>query len=73
MRMFKRAAGIAMMAGLIIGPVAASLRRRAIGSALAGTYVLAVLVLFWYFYPILSGKIIPYSDWLSHMWYSGWI
>lgn len=64
---------IVLCLGLIIGPVAASLRRRAIGSALAGTYVLAVLVLFWYFYPILSAKIIPYSQWLSHMWYTGWI
>ena len=27
-------------------------------------------MLFWYFYPILAGKIIPYSDWLSHMWYT---
>lgn len=64
---------IVLCLGLIIGPAAASRRRRAIGSALAGSYVLAVLVLFWYFYPILSGKIIPYSSWLSHMWYTGWI
>jgi dolichyl-phosphate-mannose-protein mannosyltransferase len=64
---------IVLCLGLIIGPVAASLRRRAIGSAVAGAYVLAVLVLFWYFYPILSAKIIPYSSWLSHMWYTGWI
>lgn len=64
---------IVLCLGLIIGPVAASLRRRAIGSALAGTYLLAVLVLFWYFYPILAAKVIPYSSWISHMWYSGWI
>jgi len=64
---------IVLCLGLIIGPVTASLRRRAIGSALAGTYVLAVVALFWYFYPILAGKIIPYSSWLSHMWYHGWI
>jgi len=64
---------IVLCLGLIIGPAAASLRRRAIGSALAGTYVLAVLVLFWYFLPILSAQIIPYSSWLSHMWYTGWI
>src|SRR5215831_15596924 len=38
---------IVLCLGLIIGPVAASLRRRAIGSTLAGIYVLAVLVLFW--------------------------
>jgi dolichyl-phosphate-mannose--protein O-mannosyl transferase len=64
---------IVLCLGLLIGPASAWWVRRAIGSALVGIYVLAVLVLFWYFYPILAGKIIPYSEWLSHMWYSGWI
>jgi len=64
---------IVLCLGLIIGPATARLTRRAIGSALAGVYVLAVLVLFWYFYPILAGQVIPYTDWLSHMWYAGWI
>jgi dolichyl-phosphate-mannose-protein mannosyltransferase len=64
---------IVLCLGLILGPASAWWVRRAIGSALVGIYVLAVLVLFWYFYPILAGKIIPYSEWLSHMWYSGWI
>jgi len=59
--------------GLIIGPARASPRRRAIGAAIAGTYVLAVLILFWYFYPILAGQIIPYSSWSARMWYRGWI
>jgi len=64
---------IVLCLGLIIGPATASLVRRAIGSVVAGGYVLAVLVVFWYFYPILAGKIIPYSSWLAHMWYHGWI
>jgi dolichyl-phosphate-mannose--protein O-mannosyl transferase len=64
---------IVLCLGLIIGPATARLQRRLLGSALAGGYVLAVLAVFWYFYPVLAGKIIPYSDWLSHMWYSGWI
>ena len=63
---------IVLCLGLIMG-AASSRLHRAIGSVVAGLYVLTVLVVFWYFYPILSGKIIPYSDWLSHMWYSGWI
>jgi dolichyl-phosphate-mannose--protein O-mannosyl transferase len=62
---------IVLCLGLIIGPVTAGLVRRAAGSVLAGMYVLAVLIVFWYFYPILTGQIIPYSDWLSHMWYTG--
>jgi len=64
---------IVLCLGLILGPATAQLARRASGAAVAGIYVLAVLILFWYFYPILAGKVIPYSDWLSHMWYSGWI
>ena len=64
---------IVLCLGLIIGPATASLRRRAIGSAVVGVYVLAALLVFWYFYPIYSFEVIPYSDWLSHMWYSGWI
>ncbi len=62
---------IVLCLGLIIGPATASLRRRTAGSLIAGAYVLAVLVLFSYFYPILTGQVIPYSDWLSHMWYQG--
>jgi dolichyl-phosphate-mannose-protein mannosyltransferase len=64
---------IVLCLGLIIGPATARQPRRAIGSVTAGAYVLAVLAVFWYFYPILSGQVIPYSHWLSHMWYSGWI
>lgn len=64
---------IVLCLGLILGPARASLARRAVGSAVVGAYVLTALALFWYFYPILAGKVIPYSDWLSHMWYHGWI
>ena len=64
---------IRLCLGLIIGPARASPRRRAIGAAIAGTYVLAVLILFWYFYPIFAGQIIPYSSWSARMWYRGWI
>ncbi len=34
-----------------------------------GVYVVAVVIVFWYFYPILAAKVIPYSEWYSHMWY----
>jgi hypothetical protein len=32
--------------------------------------------MFWYFYAIVAGQVIPYHDWYSHMWYrigDGWI
>lgn len=63
---------IVLCLGLILGS-ASSWLHRAIGSVVVGLYVLAVLSVFWYFYPILSGKVMTYSDWLNHMWYSGWI
>jgi dolichyl-phosphate-mannose--protein O-mannosyl transferase len=61
---------IVLCLGLILGSASAR-RHRAIGSVAVGIYVIAVLAVFFYFYPILAGKVIPYSDWLSHMWYTG--
>jgi len=67
---------IVLCLGLILGPVTASSLRRATGALIVGAYVLCVLLMFWYFYSILAGKVIPYQDWLDHMWYRigrGWI
>jgi dolichyl-phosphate-mannose-protein mannosyltransferase len=64
---------ITLCLGLIIGPTAASPRRRATGAALAGAYLLGVLLNFAYLYPVLAAKVIPYSQWLARMWYHGWI
>ena len=62
--------------GLIIGQASATIVRRSIGAGVVGAYLLTVLLMFYYFYPIFAGKVIPYSDWLGHMWYrigKGWI
>jgi dolichyl-phosphate-mannose--protein O-mannosyl transferase len=62
--------------GLIIGHASASILRRSAGAGIAGAYLIVVLVMFYYFYPVFAAKVIPYSDWLSHMWYrigNGWI
>jgi len=47
--------------------------RRTTGAAVAGAYLLAVLLNFAYLYPILSAQVIPYTQWLARMWYHGWI
>jgi dolichyl-phosphate-mannose-protein mannosyltransferase len=64
---------ITLCLGLIIGPARASPGRRFTGSAICGVYLLAVLVNFYYIYPVLAGQVIPYSSWLSRMWFSSWI
>jgi dolichyl-phosphate-mannose-protein mannosyltransferase len=65
---------IVLCLGLILGPVTASVRRRSIGAGIVGAYILCVLIMFWFFYAILAGQVIPYHTWLDHMWYQvGWI
>ncbi|HEY5989462.1 MAG TPA: phospholipid carrier-dependent glycosyltransferase [Streptosporangiaceae bacterium] len=59
--------------GLLLGPARSTVGRRTMGAAVAGAYLLGVLVNFAYLYPILAAKVIPYSDWLARMWYQGWI
>jgi dolichyl-phosphate-mannose-protein mannosyltransferase len=64
---------ITLCLGLIIGPVRAGPGRRAIGAVGAGGYLVAVLLNLAYLYPILTAEVIPYSAWLSRMWFHRWI
>jgi dolichyl-phosphate-mannose-protein mannosyltransferase len=64
---------ITLCLGLIIGPERASPARRAAGAVAAGTYALAVLLNFAYLYPVLAAQVIPYSSWLSRIWFHSWI
>lgn len=68
---------ITLCLGLLLGAARASAARRALGASLAGAYLLGVLLDFAYMYPVMAAKIIPYSAWLSRMWYHpgnhGWI
>ncbi|REE96202.1 dolichyl-phosphate-mannose-protein mannosyltransferase [Thermomonospora umbrina] len=77
------ALAVALALGLLIGPArqatvhlarhAPSANRRLLGSAVAGAYLLMVLVNFAYFYPVLAAKIIPYEDWDARIWFNSWI
>ncbi|HEX5299324.1 MAG TPA: phospholipid carrier-dependent glycosyltransferase, partial [Streptosporangiaceae bacterium] len=67
---------IVLCLGLILGPASAGALRRSVGAGIVGAYVLVVLIMFWYFYPLLAGQIISYQDWWSHIWYrvgNGWV
>jgi dolichyl-phosphate-mannose-protein mannosyltransferase len=64
---------ITLCLGLLIGPARASALRRAVGAAVTGAYLLAVLLNFYYLYPVMAAKVIPYSSWLARMWFSSWI
>jgi dolichyl-phosphate-mannose--protein O-mannosyl transferase len=64
---------VTLCLGLVIGPQRASPGRRAAGAIAAGSYTMAVLLNFAYLYPVLAAHAIPYSSWLSRMWFHGWI
>jgi dolichyl-phosphate-mannose-protein mannosyltransferase len=64
---------ITLCLGLLIGSARAGPLRRGVGAAVTGGYLLAVLINFFYLYPILAAQVIPYSSWLSRMWFSSWI
>jgi dolichyl-phosphate-mannose-protein mannosyltransferase len=64
---------ITLCLGLILGPARAAPGRRALGAVAAGGYLVAVLLNLAYIYPILTAEVIPYSAWLSRMWFHRWI
>ena len=62
-----------MAIGATLGRSDASGVRRAWGAAVGGAVLVTAVVIFAYFYPLYTGQTIPYSDWLSHMWFPSWI
>ena len=59
---------LTMAIGWVLGRRDASDRRRVIGGIVAGTYLLAVIWNFAYFYPVLAGETITYQQWHNRMW-----
>jgi dolichyl-phosphate-mannose--protein O-mannosyl transferase len=67
------ALAVAYALGLVIGDSRATPTRRAVGVTLAGAFVLAVLVVAWFFYPIHVDELIPRDEWGRRMWLDSWI
>ncbi len=64
---------ITLVIGAIIGPPGAHYRRRMVGTAFAGTFVVLVLINFAYFYPIYADWVVSRAAWLHRMWFAKWI
>ncbi|MFD4998971.1 dolichyl-phosphate-mannose--protein mannosyltransferase [Streptomyces buecherae] len=64
---------VAMMLGAIVGPHAATERRRVVGAVGAGALVLLIVWNFIYFFPIYTGQAIPLEAWRDRMWLDTWI
>ena len=48
-------------------------RHRYVVWLFTGLFLTAVVVAFWFFHPVLTGKIIPYDTWHERMWFDRWI
>lgn len=57
--------------GQVLGPPDAP--RRTIRLALVTAFMAAVIVLFYYFLPVLDAQILPYPQWHNRMWFGSWI
>jgi dolichyl-phosphate-mannose--protein O-mannosyl transferase len=57
----------------VIGPPTASAVRRTWGAALAGSWILVVLVISYILYPIWTAELITRAHWADLMWFRSWI
>ena len=62
-----------MLLGVIMGGPRASANRRMWGTAVAGTFVVLVVVNFAWFWPIYTGELMTTPDWLERIWFKQWI
>ncbi len=64
---------VTLALGLVLGPATATFDRRLAGGILTGVYLLIVGMMFAYFYPIFTGRLITYSEWQARMWLDSWV
>jgi dolichyl-phosphate-mannose--protein O-mannosyl transferase len=60
---------ITMTLGMVIGRRDMAAVRHTVGTVAVGAYLLVVVVMFGYLYPVLAGKVLPYDQWHNRMWF----
>jgi dolichyl-phosphate-mannose-protein mannosyltransferase len=58
---------------LVFSLVSETFQSRGVLAAASGGYLLVVLANFIYLYPVVAAGVLPYSAWLSRMWFNSWI
>ena len=64
---------VCLLLGTLIGSDAASQHRRLAGSAVAGAFVVLVVLNFAWFWPVYTHALITTGDWLDRIWFRSWI
>ncbi|NUR07904.1 MAG: phospholipid carrier-dependent glycosyltransferase [Nocardioidaceae bacterium] len=65
--------GVTLCLGRLMGGPLATYRRRMWGTAVAGAFVVLVVLNFAWFWPIYVGDLITTPDWLDRIWFQRWI
>lgn len=64
---------VTLAIGIVLGPATATFDRRLAGGILTGVYLLVTAMMFAYFYPIFTGRLITYAQWQARMWLDSWV
>jgi dolichyl-phosphate-mannose--protein O-mannosyl transferase len=64
---------VCLCLGTMMGGTRASYRRRAVGTTVAGAFVVLVIVNFAWFWPIYTDQLISTPHWLERIWFTRWI
>jgi dolichyl-phosphate-mannose--protein O-mannosyl transferase len=64
---------LALTLGAVLGPRDALPWRRMTGAGIVTVFLVACVLVSWFFYPIWTGDVIPYSAWQIRMWFPTWV
>jgi dolichyl-phosphate-mannose--protein O-mannosyl transferase len=67
------ALALAFMLGTWLGRSDADPNRRTIGAVAVGAFLMVALAASWFFYPVWSAEVIPYTAWHIRMWFPTWV
>jgi dolichyl-phosphate-mannose--protein O-mannosyl transferase len=65
--------GATLLLGEMVGRSDASVTRRTLGTAAAGSVVVLTLVAFAWFWPIWTDQLLTNREWVERMWFRRWI
>ncbi len=62
-----------LLIGHLMGGQRASYRRRMLGTVVAGSFVVLVVLNFAWFWPIYTDQLVTTREWLQRIWFRAWI
>jgi dolichyl-phosphate-mannose-protein mannosyltransferase len=65
--------GVTYVLGMVLGPPGVSPHRRQVGVTVVGCYLVVTALIFAWFVPLYTARVIPYHLWWVHMWFPSWV